>query len=523
MNIEPAELGEATYCPEDNKLRMYVGRVPRAEYDALRAEGWTATPKQDCDFVATWTAAREDTALTYGGGVIGDEDQSPQDRAADRAERFAGYREKRAGEAIGHADAFDDGPTVHGYQSAALAERRAARHDLCGTRAVNQWAKAEYWQRRTAGVISHALHVSAPGVRMGRIKEIEADQRKHEAARAEHRRFWEGWQRVSTMDGADALLPLDDGGYADTEKLNPAQRLAYGLANSGSYHASLLHPDGGAINENGRRVQGVCFYGFSAYDFLTHDTYGGGPFRRLTPREYALHYLSLTKHPDEYGRRYSEHLALRLAYENQMIEAQGGRAAFVEMEAGGWLGEKQIQKVNKSPSTGRVVSVQVWGSRRGYTRESNYHTEETRPCLLTIDTERLAADVYRAPTDEERAAFADAKKAAKKARGVVSTINPTDEDAERLQAQMNAEAAETDKGQNYPRKPGEVEHTTQAKYSNGWKESRVIRDIGKVKVRLCSYGWQHVESVVVLDDKPQKPLPASVWKDAQKPIAGPLV
>ena len=42
----------ATYCPEDDKLRLYVGRVPRDEYEALRAEGWQSTAKQDCDFSA---------------------------------------------------------------------------------------------------------------------------------------------------------------------------------------------------------------------------------------------------------------------------------------------------------------------------------------------------------------------------------------------------------------------------------------------------------------------------------------
>ena len=31
--------GEATYCPEDNKLRLYVGRVPRDEYLKVRADG----------------------------------------------------------------------------------------------------------------------------------------------------------------------------------------------------------------------------------------------------------------------------------------------------------------------------------------------------------------------------------------------------------------------------------------------------------------------------------------------------
>ncbi len=43
----PAEpTGRATYSPEDNKLRLYVGRVPREEFLKLRAEGWTTLHKQ---------------------------------------------------------------------------------------------------------------------------------------------------------------------------------------------------------------------------------------------------------------------------------------------------------------------------------------------------------------------------------------------------------------------------------------------------------------------------------------------
>ena len=73
------ESNSATYCPEDNKLRLYVGRVPRDEYEALKAEGWTSTPKQDCDFVAHWTPARRDTCLSYAG-FIDDEDTPPTER-----------------------------------------------------------------------------------------------------------------------------------------------------------------------------------------------------------------------------------------------------------------------------------------------------------------------------------------------------------------------------------------------------------------------------------------------------------
>jgi len=63
----------ATYCPEDNKLRLYVGLVSRDEYLYLRSQGWSSTPKQDCNFVSTWRPSREDTALAYAG-IILDED-----------------------------------------------------------------------------------------------------------------------------------------------------------------------------------------------------------------------------------------------------------------------------------------------------------------------------------------------------------------------------------------------------------------------------------------------------------------
>jgi hypothetical protein len=155
----------------------------------------------------------------------------------------------------------------------------------------------------------------------------------------------------------------------------------------------------------------------------------------------------------------------------------------------------------------------VWGTFTGYTEDSGYTKRETRPRLVTINTERLPPDAYRAPTDEERAAFAAQKKQAKAERGVVSTINPTREDAERLQAMWNVEAAEQDKTRNYPRKAGAVEEMTQAQYTDSYKDYRAVEDVrGVCKVRTRVHGWSNVRSVVVLTDKPQKPFPAAVWE-----------
>lgn len=478
------ESNQATYCPEDDKLRLYVGRVPRDEYEALRAEGWTSTPKQDCDFVAVWTPQREDTALSYAG-IILDEDQGPEDRAADRAERFGGYLDKRLSEATGHADRYDAGPNAHGFQSQARAERAAERHDRIATRAVNAWEKAEYWQRRTAGVISNALYKSSPSVRMGRIKTLEAEKRQIEANYTPHK---------------------------DTPR------------------------DGG-----------------KSYGYEEHHT--------LVGQGRAVHFVktaNLDKIRQSYARSL-EHVTLRLAYENQMLEAQGGRAASVEMEKGGKIGGRVIAKVNKSTKTGRVVSVAVIGPRvEGWAYQVS-NEPGTEYALYTIETERLPENAYTEPTDESLAilaAFEEQKKQAAAERKAKTPacplVNPTDEDAERLQTLLNERAKAIHCESNIRRygrdyaedfKPSTVCRITQQVYSKvskgayaraetrgickggemepresncyrvGEKEARERRGPALCQVRSTGsdgsdYGARRV---IVLTDKPQKPLPVAVW------------
>lgn len=428
----------ATYCPEDNKLRLYVGRVPRPEYDALRADGWTSTPKQSCDFVAVWTPGREDTARNYSDGIILDEDQSPEDRAADRAERFGEYREKRTSEAIGAADRFDAGPGAHGFQSQARAERSAARHDRIADHACDAWSKAEYWQHRTAGVISHALYSSRPDVRMGRIKELESDLRRVES-------------------------------------------------------------------------------------------HGQSP-------------------------RWEAHCRLRLAYENQMLEAQGGRLASVEIEKGGYIGGKLIMKVNKSSVTGRVTSVDLKGPKvNGWTYKA-HNVTGTDYALYQFDTERMPMSAYKSPTDESRAELASLVAEKKSSAPKVATIpivNPTDADAERLQsvwnenARLDMERRKVRNGYAEDHKPSTVLRITQAAYSahskgsyasagtrgvfaggiecdNYYNAAQKMREKhGPLvcQVRRTSAGCYQASRVIILTDKPQKPLPTAAWEVRAETVA----
>lgn len=501
--LTSSESYEATYCPEDNKLRLYVGRVPREEYEFLRAEGWTSTPKQSCDFVAYWSPERHATAIQYAG-FVGDEDTPPTERAADRAERFAGYRDKRAGEAMQHADSYENAGAI-GFQSQAKADRAERKIERQAVKAGDQWEKAEYWQRRTAGVISHALHKSSPEVRMGRIKEIEAAIRKAEKSRDDYTASRNRWLACAAMEPGE-------------DQNKRAAALAY------YEHGEYIHP------RTGKKT--YLFDLIRADDERNPDPLNGAELCAL--------YLAKHGELDAEGP-WLRHYRLRLAYEHQMLDAQGSRAAMVEMEPGGWIGEHQIHKVTKSPVTGRVVSVEIrfksYKNRWGYAYDDG---KEHERCEL-VNVERLPSDAYRAPTDEERAAFNasleaanNAKKAASKAKKEAGEdcplINPTEADAERLQSIWNADSPRRRE------KPGIICKMTQTQYtaaSKGYavqsatvvicengtehrsKYGKNVTRFSLFKVRKLRGGLGETDRVIVITDKPQKPLPWDRLEKAQ--------
>ena len=518
----------ATYSPEDNKLRLYVGRVPRDEYLLLKAQGWTSTPKQDCDFVATWTVSRRDTCLKYAD-IIEDEDMGPEDRAADRAERFGEYRDKRTDEATGHADSFDAGPHVHGFQSQARANRAASRHDRIGTRATDAWGKAEYWQRRTAGVISHALHVSSPGVRMGRIKTIEAELRKERAEIEKRLRIFRAWEKIRAIE--------------DPEKQT---RIALAFTGSTCQWAEYPHPLGPtAFSRDG---ESSLYSLLSGVNLKSEEDIKPRPEKHtITGKEACDLFFSDHSEPQT-DNEWTLHMELRLAYENQMIEAQGGRAASLDIEVGGFIGGKQIHKVNKSVKTGRVVSVHLRVPKVSGWAYQIENVAGTDYALMQYDTERLPQNAYRPPTDADKAALAALLKTTRDAtpkKATIPLVNPTDEDAERLQTMLNNRVQDEilRKRSNIGFTPQEVCRITQAVYSANSKgaygraetrdlcrngelseretnmyssaaeERRKARGPAIAQVRV-TYGSSYMAmAVIVLTDKPQKPFPAAVWEE----------
>ncbi|QDV49593.1 DUF3560 domain-containing protein [Gimesia fumaroli] len=535
----------ATYSPEDNKLRIYPGdRLDDElgeEYAEFKKAGYRWAAKQECFVCPRWTPKAEDWALRLAG-EIEDEDYSPLERSADRAERFGCYRDKRRTEAHDHADTFEAGPSAFGHQNQQRAERQAARLDKQRVKAVSQWSKAEYWQRRTAGVISHALYKARPEVRRGRIKKLEADQRKHLKVIELLSKCRENWQKVAGCD--------------DPEK---ALKWAIALAGNASGWQEFAHP------ETGRKA--------TLYSLL--QPYEGIDDRPITGHEAAALYLSLpdVNEPGSSWSRWTAHYELRMSYENAMLANEGGQAGEVEMEPGGWIfpdkrqGRRlrytegngdwyQIVKVNRSPVTKRVTSVVVSArSDNNYDNDGKPFGEDNpRPVAeQRIDVTRLGKDSYRAPTDQEREVFkqqqAERKAKAKASKPKsVKLLNPTDEDAERLQGILNDKARKKyDKA--HPEgsyqagkfEPAEVCRMTQAKYSARSRgdystaETRTFHNFGGIIARKSSNMWsQHGQEydaalgpavcklrtadsggyaaytpqrIVILTDKPQKPLP----------------
>lgn len=551
--IETTYDHRATYCPEDNKLRFYPSTGAGGDWDdpdfdkeVMKAAGYRWASKQECYVCPRWTPAAEDAALRYVDDIE-DENYSPAERAADRAERFSGYRDKRRSEAHGYADTFEAGPDAFGHQNQARAERAAARHDRHRGRALSQWSKAEYWQMRTAGVIRHAIGKQSPAKRRTRIKKLESEQRTHSRDIETSRNHWEGFRKVLALPGNNQPAGDDTPTSGDPRRVKTQGRgvrctvdydkidcpfvLVFTLANYTHSGFHYKHPRTGEES--------------SLYYHLTDKA------DPITPKEAAELYLEGMHedgpgYPGGYMDRWVRHYELRLEFERAMLADEGGAAddteivpgGFIELrgEMGRWFGEEaphgwvQIHRVHKSRSTGKASSVEVMGVLNRHCAGA-----ETKTGLVKVDISRFGADRYRAPTAEELAAFnAEQTAAKKKAKAKQSTgpklINPTPEDAQRLQEMLNALEMNTDHH-------SETINSTQKAYSSQSKGSyspcktitigekgRPVRNIHETspstqyrsvfKVRVCSNGYK-APRVVIITDKPQKAIPFDAIEKAR--------
>lgn len=209
--------GTATYDPRDNKLRIYAfSRLPREVYERFVANGFHWAPKQELFVASMWTPEREDFALEMCGDIE-DESTTPEERAADRADRFDGYHANRlrdAARAVAAVEAIQEGiplgqPILVGHHSERHARRDARRIESGTRKAIENWGKAEYWKARAPAVLAHAECREAPGVRSRRIKGLAADLRKMEKRIEESEEVTKLWEKV--RDGVSFLKSKETG------------------------------------------------------------------------------------------------------------------------------------------------------------------------------------------------------------------------------------------------------------------------------------------------------------------------
>ncbi|EAO5455905.1 DUF3560 domain-containing protein [Salmonella enterica] len=203
----PAQAYRATYSPDDNKLRLYAAlRLDDETYQKIHAVGFRWAPKQELFVAPAWTPAREDVLLSLAGDIE-DDDNTLFDRQEQRADRFSGYSEKRAGESeqtLAQVDALASAvpfgqPILVGHHSERRARRDAQRIENGMKRAVMLFERAEYWEERAHASLRLAKYKERPDVRYRRIRKIEADKRKAERNIAQAQKYLTMW-RAQTLD-----------------------------------------------------------------------------------------------------------------------------------------------------------------------------------------------------------------------------------------------------------------------------------------------------------------------------------
>lgn len=228
---ENQTIGSATYSPEDNKLRLYPSaRLDAETYERVKAVGFKWAPKQELFVAPAWSPNREDL-LAELCGEIEAEEMTMAERAELKAERLAGYAEKRLAErnayhrAADHYSArFEFGQPIlvghHSERSARVAQKRADS-------AMNQAAKRERVAKdhlyRAQGALANANYKNLDRTRARRIETLLKDYRDQCRTESQYRVSLLGWQVSNTQEKVLAWVNTGDRlNYDSWRKINDA-------------------------------------------------------------------------------------------------------------------------------------------------------------------------------------------------------------------------------------------------------------------------------------------------------------
>lgn len=321
----------ATYCPADNKLRLYPSsRLDEETYKRVKAAGFSWAPRQELFVAPMWTPEREDLAIELAG-EIEDESMTMAERAEMRAKRFKGFSASRTRDAEQSANAakeisgrFEFGqPILVGHHSERKARKDAKKIESSLKYSAKMWDTAAYWIYRAQGAMSHASYKANPVATARRIKRIESDRRKTVKELETTRKLLKFWQSNPTREDALSVLGcIGQGFYIKDDSV------------TGSTHAYYL------LKDEKKTVEQIAEHGVKCYT------------RNIPNME-----------------RWIAHYDNRLAYEREFIKTTSEDrpvATGEEIQVGGTVWRtirgvsvpKVIVKVNKGAEK-RPVSVRV--------------------------------------------------------------------------------------------------------------------------------------------------------------------
>lgn len=174
----------ATYDVEDDKLRIYYAyRLPEDQYQQLKTLGFQYAPKQEC-FFAVWTPEREDMCLAMSE-TIEPEGSTLASRAEAKAQRLESHADNATKKAQMHhsaanriAERFADGqPILVGHHSERKARRDQQKMQSNMARSVKFSEMVNYYEYKAKGALAHASRKNNGVTRANRIKTLLADLR----------------------------------------------------------------------------------------------------------------------------------------------------------------------------------------------------------------------------------------------------------------------------------------------------------------------------------------------------------
>lgn len=177
----------ATYSPEDNKLRLYADvRIDSDDWQEMKTNGWKWAPKQEL-FVCYWSINNEDFCLAIAGDIM-PEQMTMVERAEFKADRLLILAQKRSTQCIGYQKAANElmmridhnQPILSGHHSQRKAEKTELQVKRNIEKAEETASAVSYWVLRARGVIGHADYKNNTRTIYNRIKTLLKDLRTNQ-------------------------------------------------------------------------------------------------------------------------------------------------------------------------------------------------------------------------------------------------------------------------------------------------------------------------------------------------------